>query len=140
MRTADPKEKLVTIPSLKTGKRTGLVSRQFPLEKVELIRVIEEADLGCTGDGVSGAAIVEHCSSEASGLRTRPTAVCNRGLRIRAGVSSRRKNRAEDSPVRIANQSRRVLTPVCYAGLSLRRMRSSRRCSEIYAHTRANDG
>jgi integrase len=40
----NPNEKLVTIPSLKTGKRTGLVSRQFPLEKVELIRVIEERD------------------------------------------------------------------------------------------------
>ena len=60
----DPKEKLVTIPSLKTGKRTGLVSRQFPLEKVELIRVIEERDkwwqsIVTSDESVLGCAVSE---------------------------------------------------------------------------------
>jgi integrase len=38
----DRKTKLVTIPTSKTGKRTGRPTRQFPLEKPELIRVIRE--------------------------------------------------------------------------------------------------
>jgi hypothetical protein len=33
----DSEKRLVTIPSLKTGKRTGLVSRQFPLEKQQVL-------------------------------------------------------------------------------------------------------
>ena len=38
----DRKAKLVTIPTSKTGKRTGRPTRQFPLENPQLIRVIRE--------------------------------------------------------------------------------------------------
>ena len=40
----DTKSQLVTIPSLKTGRRTGRPTRKFPLEKAELIQTIKERD------------------------------------------------------------------------------------------------
>ena len=61
----DPKRKLVTIPSLKTGKRTGLVSRRFPLERAELIQVIEERDKWWRSIAMSDESVLGCAASEA---------------------------------------------------------------------------
>ena len=61
----DPKKRLVTIPSLKTGKRTGLTARQFPLERQELIRSVRERDKWWRKIAISGESILGCAASEA---------------------------------------------------------------------------
>jgi integrase len=61
----DPGKKLVTIPSLKTGKRTGVVSRLFPLERPELIRVIKQRDKWWRSIAMSGESVLGCAASEA---------------------------------------------------------------------------